>query len=216
MRGKEGEVSAAFGVGVRIGTVVIAALCAVLMSFHKTGVGMTRSRYRFAEPGRPHFLTRTVVEWLPVFTCQEVVQIVFDTWIHQQREAGLRLYGFVLLENHLHAIAQAPDLPQTWARFKSFSARGVIEWLVARRAEPLLRSMMVGFKDEGCRREHRFWQEGSHPQTMDNEEMLRQKLDYIHQNPVRRGYVDAPEEWRWSSARCYLGREGLVEVFKAW
>ena len=33
---------------------------------------------------------------------------------------------------------------------------------------------------------------------------MRQKLDYIHQNPIRRGYVDKPEDWRYSSARNYI------------
>jgi putative transposase len=75
---------------------------------------MARSRYRFAEHDRPHFLTCTVVEWLPVFTRQAAAQVLFDAWTHQQAHAGLRLYGFVVLENHLHAVAQAPDLPKTW------------------------------------------------------------------------------------------------------
>jgi hypothetical protein len=46
--------------------------------------------------------------------------------------------------------------------------------------------------------------------------VLRQKLDYIHQNPVKRGYVDSPEHWRYSSARNYAGQVGLIEVFTAW
>ncbi len=42
--------------------------------------------------------------------------------------------------------------------------------------------------------------------------MLRPKLDYIHDNPVRRGYVDELEHWRYSSARNYAGEPGLIEV----
>jgi hypothetical protein len=42
--------------------------------------------------------------------------------------------------------------------------------------------------------------------------MLRQKLEYIHANPVRRGYVDRAEEWRYSSARNYAGEAGLIEI----
>jgi hypothetical protein len=45
---------------------------------------MARSRYHFAEPDRPHFLARTVVEWLPVFTRPETAQVLFDAWIWQQ------------------------------------------------------------------------------------------------------------------------------------
>jgi hypothetical protein len=48
-----------------------------------------------------------------------------------------------------------------------------------------------------------------------SEAVMREKLDYIHQNPVKRGYVDEPEHWRYSSARNYAGRKGLVDV-DAW
>jgi hypothetical protein len=42
--------------------------------------------------------------------------------------------------------------------------------------------------------------------------MVRQKLEYIHHNPVKRGYVDSPEHWRYSSARNYLGEPGLIAI----
>jgi putative transposase len=42
--------------------------------------------------------------------------------------------------------------------------------------------------------------------------MLMQRLKYIHNNPVKRGYVDLPEHWRYSSARDYLGQKGLLPV----
>lgn len=65
-------------------------------------------------------------------------------------------------------------------------------------------------------RRYQVWQEGSHPQEIQDWDMMRQKLDYIHQNPVARGYVDLPEHWRYSSARNYMGEEGLIDVFKDW
>lgn len=46
--------------------------------------------------------------------------------------------------------------------------------------------------------------------------MMRQKLEYIHNNPVKRGYVDDPLCWRYSSARNYAGQEGIVEVDRVW
>jgi len=107
---------------------------------------MARSRYRFAEHDRPHFLTCTVVEWLPVFTRQEAVQVLFDAWTHQQQQDGLQLYGFVVLENHLHAVAQAPDLPKTWRGFKSFTARQLLDLLRAYGAQPLLDRMAFAYK----------------------------------------------------------------------
>ena len=71
---------------------------------------MGRSRYSITDPDKPHFMTCTVLEWLPVFTRTETVQILLDCWCYQRESAGLRLYGYVVLENHLHFIAQAQDL----------------------------------------------------------------------------------------------------------
>jgi len=45
---------------------------------------------------------------------------------------------------------------------------------------------------------------------------MRQKVEYIHHNPVKRGYVDNAEHWRYSSARNYLGKPGLLEVCREW
>jgi hypothetical protein len=57
---------------------------------------------------------------------------------------------------------------------------------------------------------------GSHPQLIQNEEMMRQKLEYIHYNPVKRGFVDEPTHWRYSSARNYAGQQGLLDVKTDW
>ncbi len=56
---------------------------------------------------------------------------------------------------------------------------------------------------------YQLWEEGSHPQLIESESIMRQKVDYIHYNPVKRGYVDKPEDWRYSSARVYAGLPGL-------
>ncbi len=61
-------------------------------------------------------------------------------------------------------------------------------------------------------RVHQVWQEGSHPEQIQGEAMMRQKLEYIHNNPVARGYVDDPAHWRYSSARNYAGQAGLIEI----
>ncbi len=177
---------------------------------------MARTRYRFGEPDQPHFLTCTVVEWLPVFTRKEAAQILFDTWDHQRQHNGLKIHGFVLLENHLHAIAQAPDLPKTWGNFKSWTATHIIQLLLQHNATTLLKRLEFAHKAKRPDRSHQFWQEDSHPQQIQGEKMMRQKLDYIHNNPVERGFVDEAAHWRWSSARNYEGQPGVVEICTAW
>ncbi|HEX3447947.1 MAG TPA: hypothetical protein VHS97_06815 [Isosphaeraceae bacterium] len=65
---------------------------------------MGRTRYRFGGATFPHFLTCTVVGWLPVFTRPEIVQFVLDSWQFLQDQDRLVLFGFVVLENHIHFI----------------------------------------------------------------------------------------------------------------
>lgn len=173
---------------------------------------MGRSRYVILEPDKPHFLTCTVVEWLPVFTRPDAVQILLDSWAHQRQHDGLRLYGYVILENHLHFVAQAPRLDKCLARFKSWTAARLIELLAARKVERLLARLRFARKAHKLDREYQFWQEGSHAEMVFSEAVMREKLDYIHRNPVKRGYVDLPEHWRYSSARSYLGQPGLIDI----
>jgi type I restriction-modification system DNA methylase subunit len=79
-----------------------------------------------------------------------------------------------------------------------------------------LRSACFLQKAHKADRTYQFRQEGVHPERIQSEEVMRQKVEYIHNNPVARGYVDRPEHWRYSSARNYLGMEGLLEVCTAW
>ncbi|MCL2789889.1 MAG: transposase [Desulfobulbus sp.] len=173
---------------------------------------MARSRYVILEPDKPHFLTCTVVEWLPVFTRPDAVQILLDSWSHQHTNAGLQLFGYVILENHLHFVARAPRLDKCLSSFKSFTATRLIELLKKHQAERLLARLRLAKQVHKHDRKYQFWQEGSHAEMVFSEHIMREKLEYIHQNPVQRGYVDFPEHWRYSSARNYLGQPGLIEI----
>ena len=65
-------------------------------------------------------------------------------------------------------------------------------------------------------RAYQFWQEGVHPELIQSDLMMQQKIEYIHQNPVKRGYVDQAAHWRYSSARDYEGEMGLIKIDKLW
>ncbi len=80
---------------------------------------MGRTRYKFGEAGFPHFLTCTVVGWLPVFTRRETVQVLLDSWQFLQDQNRMVLLGYVVLENHIHFIASAEDLSRGVWRLSS-------------------------------------------------------------------------------------------------
>jgi len=173
---------------------------------------MARNRYVITEPDRPHFLTCTVVGWLAVFTRPDSVKIILDCWRYQRRNKNLKLYGYVIMENHLHFIAQAPRLDKTVAEFKSFTARKILDYLQHNKQRRLLTRFKETKKAYKCDRQYQFWQEGVHAELILDEVMMRQKLDYIHANPVKRGYVARPEHWRNSSAGHYFGGESLIAI----
>jgi len=173
---------------------------------------MGRSRYTITEADKSHFMTCTVMEWLPVFTRPEVVQIILDCWQFQQQEKGLKLYGYVVLENHLYFIAQAPNLNKCMQEFKLFTARQIIDHLKNKHVKQILTRLRFAKCAHKTDCEYQFWQEGVHAEMVFSDDIMREKLIYIHNNPVKRGYVDKAEHWRYSSARNYEAQMGVIEV----
>ena len=166
---------------------------------------MTRTRYRIYEADHPNFLTCTIVDWLPVFTRPDAVQIVFDSWNHLRSHNDFQLYGYVVLENHLHLVAAAPDLSSVMKSFKMYTAHKILDLLKQNGAEVLLRQLQTTKLRHKTKSEYQVWEEGSMPKEIVCDEMMDQKLEYIHGNPVKRGYVDETIHWRYSSARNYAG-----------
>jgi REP element-mobilizing transposase RayT len=144
------------------------------------------------------------------------VQIVLDSWSFLQREGRLKLFAYVVLENHIHFIASSNDLSNEIGDFKSYTARRLIDLLKSAKARAILDQLAFHKALHKSDREFQFWQEGSHPQQISNDDMMRQKIEYIHYNPVKRGYVDDPTHWRYSSARNYAGMPGLIDVARDW
>jgi REP element-mobilizing transposase RayT len=177
---------------------------------------MTRSRYVFGENEYAYFLTCTIVGWLPVFTRPETVQFLYDSWRFLQESGRLTVYGYVILENHLHMVASSPAIAKEIGDFKSFTARQIVDYLEARNVKTLLKWLRFLKARHKNDRDYQVWQEGSHPEQIKDDEMIRQKLEYIHWNPVKRGYVDEPTHWRHSSARNYAGLPGLFPVKTDW
>ncbi len=176
---------------------------------------MGRSRYKITQVDAPHFITLTVLHWIPVFTRPETVEMIFDSLRFLMLE-GLKVHAYVILENHLHLIVQSKQLDKDIARLKSYTAKQLIAYLAQHNVKTILEQLAFYKKEHKSDREYQFWQEGVHPELIQNEAMMLQKIEYIHQNPVKRGYVESAEHWRYSSAKNHLGEPGLIEVCKSW
>jgi REP element-mobilizing transposase RayT len=158
----------------------------------------------------------TIVDWIPLFFDPVIVSLILNSIRFVQKERKVALYSYVIMENHLHMIASAPELGKTIKEFKSFTARTIIDYLQDKNTTPILEKLAYAKLYHKKESAYQLWQEGSHPEEIYSEEMLIQKIMYIHNNPVRRGYVDETKHWRYSSARNYEGIEGLLEVITDW
>ncbi len=177
---------------------------------------MGRSRYKIYEPTYPHFLTCTILHWIPIFTNKESVEIIINSLKYLQKSDNLKIFSFVVLENHLHLVASSDDISQSIKKFKSFTAKEILQLLKKKNIKTILDQLAFYKKAHKNHTEYQVWQEGMQPKLIQNEQMMIEKIGYIHNNPVKRGYVDESIHWRYSSARDYDGIDGLIDIERMW
>lgn len=167
-----------------------------------------------------YFITTTVVDWIDVFTRPIYKQIVLDSLTHCQKEKGLDVYAWVLMSNHLHMVVGVRDDKHTISDilrdFKKFTSKKIIACIEenpeeSRKVWMLDRFWFVGNNDKKIKN-YKFWQDGNNIEQIQTYEFFHQKVNYIHNNPVKQEIVERPEDYLYSSARNYAGLKGLLDV----
>jgi putative transposase len=153
-----------------------------------------------------YFCTDVIVGWQYVFTSPEFFEAIIDSLKYCQAEKHLLLHAYVIMPNHMHTIISASEgNPSSIMRdFKCYTSKRISELLNESSNDRLLGYFRTVARNEKRGNNYKIWQSGSHPVMIDSGEFFDQKLDYIHNNPVAKGYVDLPEHWKFSSARNYL------------
>jgi REP element-mobilizing transposase RayT len=173
---------------------------------------MGRSRYKIYEPTHPHFMTCTILHWIPIFTRTQTTDIIFGSLKYLQENDNFILYAYVILENHLHLIASSDDIGKSMSKFKSFTAKKILKYLHKENAKTILEQLAFYKKAHKKETSYQLWQEGIAPKLIQGDKMMIDRINYIHNNPIKRGYIDEASHWRYSSARDYEGIKGLIEV----
>jgi REP element-mobilizing transposase RayT len=171
-----------------------------------------RTRYKILESEPPYFITCTTVAWIPIFTRKPYFDILLSTLNFSRQNKGMKIFAYVILDNHLHLVVAGENLSKTIKEFKSFTAREIVRLAKEEEKGWLLSQLKFHKLVHKAESGYQVWQEGFHPKMITSEEMLAQKIEYIHYNPVRIGIVEKPEDWLYSSARNYLGLPGLLVV----
>ena len=176
------------------------------------------SRYQIRDNSGLYFITITVLGWIDLFTRNEYRYCFLDSMEYCRKHKGLHIHAYVIMTSHVHAIVSSDhthDLSGTIRDLKKFTSKRLIE-LIQEIPESRKVWMMNKFKYEANRtkrgQDHILWQQGYHGIQLETNHFIDQKLDYIHYNPVKAGFVDEPEHYLFSSARNYAGQEGIIEV----
>lgn len=174
--------------------------------------------YKFHNPEGLYFVSFAIIKWLDVFTRNEYKNIVLETLEFCMKNKGMRVYAWCIMTNHVHLVfsVDAPDRPELiLGYFKRFTSRKLTEAISTNPQESRKDWLMQEFRAAGLATsnttKYQFWQHDNHPIELWSNDVIKQKIDYIHNNPVEQGYVVYPKEYLYSSAIDYAGEQGLLK-----
>lgn len=161
-----------------------------------------------------HFLTFTTIEWIDIFTKQEYFYLLLISLKYCQKELGLLVYGYVFMTNHLHFLWQARNdfkLSKIVLSYKRFTTEK-LKSLIKQDSRRYIAGLISTSFYKRSKNKFQVWQEYNYPELIETEKFFYEKLNYIHNNPVKKEYVVKPEEWLYSSAKFYV--ENNVSLFE--
>ncbi|AMR31885.1 transposase [Mucilaginibacter sp. PAMC 26640] len=176
------------------------------------------TKYKFRDQDKLYFITFAVVNWIDLFTRNEYKEIMLKSWEHCKEHKGLEIYGWCMMTNHIHMIigTHGDRLENIMRDMKKQTLlqlkRAIKEHPQESRREWILWMMERAGKKNSQNIEFQLWQQDNHPIELFNHQVLHQKLDYMHNNPVVAGIVEKPEDYLYSSAPNYIGLPGLIKV----
>ncbi len=174
--------------------------------------------YKFHNPEGLYFVSFTVVDWLDVFTRVMYKDILVDSLHYCQQEKGMEIISWCIMTNHVHLIFRdiknnKPEL--LLGDFKRFTSKAVVKAIRENPKESRKDYFLSHFKKAASKSSNvydfQFWQYRNHPIELWSKHIIQQKINYIHKNPVKEGFVFKPEDYPYSSAVDYSGEKGLLE-----
>jgi putative transposase len=183
---------------------------------------MSDSGYKIRNPQGVHFVSFAVVEWVDVFTRRIYKDMVVESLRFCQKDKGLLLHGWCIMTSHVHLIisSETNTLSNILRDFKKFTSVEIVSAIAANAQESRKDWMLPIFRKAGKEniknKVNQFWLQDNQPKECYSYDFTKQKLDYVHNNPVEEGIVDAAEDYIYSSARSYAGRPGLLKVDLLW
>jgi len=177
---------------------------------------MSRS-YKFHSPEGVYFISFAVVDWMDVFTRNEYRDIIIDSLHYCQREKGMEVFAWCIMTSHIHLIfrsikGQRPEL--LLGDFKRFTSKAVVEAIKNNPNDNRREFFLEQFEKAGNKssnvKNFQFWRHDNKPIELWSNKVIDEKINYIHNNPVKAGVIFRPEDYEYSSAKDYCGEKGKL------
>jgi REP element-mobilizing transposase RayT len=177
--------------------------------------------YKIVDQEALHYVTFQVVNWVDLFTRQVYRDIVIESLKFCQVNKGLEIYAFVVMSNHIHILLRSSigKLSDTIREFKSYTAKQIllaIEMEQESRRDWMLNLFEFAAKQHKRNEKYQVWTHENHAELIYSDNFIFQKINYIHENPVRAGIVENPEDYLYSSARDFAGKSCLLDIVKVY
>ena len=148
---------------------------------------------------------------------QRYSDIVVDSLNYCIKEKNLHVFAYVIMSNHIHTIMRAgnenlSDVIRDFKRHTSVKIMESIKEEPESRRQWMMKLFSYAAKKHIRNKQQQFWTHENHSVNLYSPKFIKEKLSYIHNNPVRAGLVSKPEDYLYSSARDYMDEKGMVEV----
>lgn len=176
--------------------------------------------FKSREPNLVHYVTAVTYNRVPVFRNDHACSLLIDAMATTRLKEPFKLIGYVVMPDHFHLLANPLDLDISIVvgRIKGRAAVSILGWLRDETHSVSLAKLKLP-KPLKSGQTHAVWQKEFAAVDIWSRRFIRQKLHYIHMNPVRAGLCDHPAKWRWSSYHAYLPHEPgsvPIEVDQRW
>ncbi|SDR76154.1 REP element-mobilizing transposase RayT [Polaribacter sp. KT25b] len=176
------------------------------------------TKYKATMTDTGYFVTITIVGWVDVFTRLKQRYIIINALNYCQKEKGLEIYAYCIMPSHVHMLCKANEgylLSNIMRDFKKFTSKKIIDTIInypESRREWLLDFFKNACKHLNRKQTYKVWQDGYHAEICNSNTFIKQKLNYIHNNPVIDKIVANPEDYMFSSARNYADLDSELDV----
>jgi putative transposase len=175
-------------------------------------------KYKFLDQSKLYFVSFATVHWIDIFTRELYRTILIDSLKFCQQKKGLEIFSWCIITNHVHLIigTSGSKMEDILGDFKSFTSRELKEAIKNNnqesRKEWIVWIMERAGKLNNQNNNWQLWQQHNKPIELFTFAVIKQKLDYLHNNPVEAGFVANAADWIYSSAIDYAGGKGLIDI----